>query len=65
MSTLRQESTEDQKLAPIGVIKETLEGLQDDAVAFELELNRLAVRLHYMLEKASICMNNLERHCGH
>lgn len=65
MSTLRETcaNDEDEKIAPVAILKLTVNGLLIEAAEMSADLHRLAVRQHYFMQKVSICLHNLERHC--
>ena len=64
MSTLREACDEDDKIAPLAILKQTVAALQQECVAIDTDLHRLAVRQHYHMQKVGLCLRNLEKLCG-
>lgn len=64
MSTLREACDEDDKIAPLAILKQTVAALQQECVAIDTDLQRLAVRQHYHMQKVGLCLRNLEKLCG-
>jgi len=63
MTTIREACDEEEKIAPVAILKQTAKALLQEAIAIDCEMQRLAVRHHYHMQKINICLHNLERHC--
>lgn len=63
MTSIRQACDEEEAIAPVAILKQTALALQQEAVEIDCELQRIAVRQHYFMQKVLICLHNLEKHC--
>jgi len=63
MSTLRDSATEtDLPLASKGALRAAVKEMQAESTRIDCDMQRLAVRLHYLAQKTAIVLDNLERH---